>query len=218
MHKQKSVVFPIILIVIQICLLILFVAGGNFQSMGVPVLGGITILILGICIKKSSDGKKQTKAEETALEPPLLKQTQKSVEESMADIDLSVIGTEYRRRQREEFETYIDEMLDRCIRLIHAHIDSHTTAIFFPTCDNGYKIRRYLSKSDCVNKDAVIYPGVGVIGSFLKDGLKQLKLNDIVTDSMTLYYYSKDAGIRSLMACPIIADRVERGTIIVDST
>ena len=73
-------------------------------------------------------------------------------------------------------------------------------------------------KSEFVNKDAVIYPGVGVIGSFLKDGLKQLKLTDIVTDSMTLYYYKKDAGIRSLMASPIIADDVERGTIIVDST
>jgi len=218
MPNQKPVFFLSLLIVIHICLLGLFFAGGAYQSIGIPVLVSITIFMLGLRFKKGITKRKLSEKGETPSEPPHLQQTQKAVEECMADIDISVIGTEYRREQRRVFETCIDEMLDRCIKLIHAHIDSNTTAIFFPTHDNGYKIRRYLSKSDCVNQEAVIYPGVGVIGSFLKDGLKQLKLTDIVTDSMTLYYYTKDAGIRSLMASPIIADKVERGTIIIDST
>ncbi len=218
MQKQIPNLFTGTLLVILISLLVLFVFGGRYQSIGVPLLLITTILFLSVHLKKNLRKRNTTEPVSTLAEPPVLQQAQKTVEECMAGIDISVIGTEYRRDQRREFENAIDEMLDRCIKLIYAHIDSHTTAIFFPTHDNGYKIRRYLSKSDCVNQDAVIYPGVGVIGSFLKDGLKQLKLTDIVTDSMTLYYYTKDAGIRSLMASPIIADKVERGTIIVDST
>jgi diguanylate cyclase (GGDEF)-like protein len=98
-------------------------------------------------------------------------------------------------------------------------LDAYTIAVLFPSADGGYKIRKYDSKSDCINADAVIYPGKGVLGSFLKDGLKQLNLHDIVSDSMTLHYYTRDAGIRSLMASPIVADDgVQRGTVIVDST
>ncbi len=218
MQRQIPNLFLGTLLFILISLLVLFVFGGRYQSIGVPLLLITTILFLGVRLKKNLRKRNTTEPVSTLAEPPVLQQARKTVEESMAGIDISVIGTEYRRDQRREFENAIDEMLDRCIKLIHAHIDSHTTAIFFPTHDNGYKIRRYHSACDCINRDAVIYPGVGVIGSFLKDGLKQLKLTDIVTDSMTLYYYTKDAGIRSLMASPIIADKVERGTIIVDST
>lgn len=217
MRTRNNLLYAI-LIGALVVILTLFFIGGAWRTIGVPSVCIGTILLLLILIRKEAAAHAAAAYEETHAERPFLHQAQKAVEESMAEIDLSVIGTEYRRYQRRTFEAAIDAMLDRCITLIHTHIDANTTAIFFPTQDNGYKIRRYHSKSDCVNQDAVIYPGVGVIGSFLKDGLKQLKLTDIVTDSMTLYYYTKDAGIRSLMACPIIADGLERGTIIVDST
>lgn len=204
-------------LIILICIITFYFIGGTIQKIGVPL--GITLAIAFTIsnLKKKPIHKKST-SEETYSELPIIQQAKKSVEGGVTGIDVSVIGTEYRRGKHREFEKHIDYILDKCIKLIHSHIDSHTTAIFFPTHDEGYKIRKHLSKSDFVNKDAVIYPGVGIIGSFLKDGLKQLKLTDIVTDSMTLYYYKKDAGIRSLMASPIIADDVERGTIIVDST
>jgi diguanylate cyclase (GGDEF)-like protein len=169
-------------------------------------------------ILKKKPPRKKEPPRETYLDLPIIRQAKKSVEAEIGGVDLSVIGTEYRRSRHREFEKIIDGILDNCVKLILARIDAHTAAIFFPTNDGGYTIRHCLSKSESVNRDAVIYPGVGVIGSFLKDGLKQLKLTDIVTDSITLYYYTKDAGIRSLMASPIIADGVERGTIIVDST
>jgi len=134
------------------------------------------------------------------------------------DVHGSVLGIEYRRKELKNIEKVVDSILDTAIRLISSHIEAHTVAVLFPTHDNGYKIRRYFSRSDCVNKDTVIYPGVGIIGGFLKDGLKQLNLHEIVTDSMTLYYYKRDAGIRSLMATPIVIEDVERAAIIVDST
>ena len=138
------------------------------------------------------------------------------VSEEITHVD--VLGAEYRREQWSAVESVVDDILDTFIRIIRARLDGHTVAVLFPTDDGGYQIRRFFSKSEHINQDAVIYPGVGVIGSFLKDGLKQLLLHDIVTDSMTLYYYKKDAGIRSLMASPIVAGGVERGTVIVDST
>jgi len=138
------------------------------------------------------------------------------VSEEITHVD--VLGAEYRRDQWIAVEGVVDDILDTFIRIIRARLDGHTVAVLFPTDDGGYQIRRFFSKSEHINQNAVIYPGVGVIGSFLKDGLKQLLLHDIVTDSMTLYYYKKDAGIRSLMASPIVAGGVERGTVIVDST
>ncbi|MBD3316409.1 MAG: diguanylate cyclase [Chitinivibrionales bacterium] len=138
--------------------------------------------------------------------------------DSTSGIDLSVLAREHRRKQWTKAETVVNSILDRCIELAGSGIDAQTIAVLFPTNDGGYKIRRYRSRSEHINEDAVIYPGVGVIGSFLKDGLKQLKLEEILTDSMTLHYYRHDAGVRSLMASPIVVEGVERGAFIADST
>ena len=134
-------------------------------------------------------------------------------------VNVRVLGAQYRKEQWAAIEKVVDSMLDTFLHLMRRRLDAHTIAVLFPTNDGGYKIRKYDSQSDCINAEAVIYPGKGVLGSFLKDGLKQLNLHDIVSDSVTLHYYTRDAGIRSLMASPIAADDgVERGTVIVDST
>jgi diguanylate cyclase (GGDEF)-like protein len=148
----------------------------------------------------------------------LIRNVGEQVTTDTTDIDLSVLGRQYRRGEWARVEEVVDAILDNAIKLIRARIDAQTVAILFPTTDGGYRIRRYHSRSEHINDQAVIYPGVGVIGSFLKDGLKQLKLEEILTDSMTLHYYHKDAGVRSLMASPIVVEGVERGTVIVDST
>jgi diguanylate cyclase (GGDEF)-like protein len=153
-----------------------------------------------------------------ADENPLPRQLEEDAGGQTGDVDLKVLGAAYSRRKWQEMELVVDAALDHAIRCIQQKMDINTVAIFFPTDDGGYTIRRFASKCEYVNPQAVIYPGVGVIGSFLKDGLKQLLLQDIVTDSMTLYYYTQDARIRSLMASPLIAGSVERGTIVVDST
>jgi diguanylate cyclase (GGDEF)-like protein len=205
-------------LVFEVAALALFTAGGMYRNPGVPVaLAVAAVATLWVMIRKRNV-RAPGGREPPTPESPVIQQVQKTVEESLAGADFSVIGTEYRNRKRREFETRIDEILDHCIKLIHAHLCPHTTAIFFPTADGGYKIRKFLSASDTVNCDAVIYPGIGVIGSFIKNGLKRLRLNDIVTDSVTLFYYRKDTGIRSLMASPIVAGGMERGVIIVDST
>ncbi|MBD3392129.1 MAG: diguanylate cyclase [Chitinivibrionales bacterium] len=199
--------------------LLSYYAGGGVAAAGVPLsivmLTGWLLWLAPWASARDDTGDEESHA---SGEPPLLRHAQRDVDDEVSDVPLSVLGTAYRRRELEAIEQVVDAILDKCITLIRARLTGHTIAILFPTADGGYRIRRYASASDHINEDAVIYPGVGVIGSFLKDGLKQLKLEDIVTDSMTLYYYRKDAGIRSLMASPIVVGGVERGTIIVDST
>ncbi len=133
------------------------------------------------------------------------------------DVGLAVLGSRYSREAWGEAESVVDRLLDRGLELVKQRVDCYTAAAFFPTADGGYRLRRFVSPSEDINADAVIHPGVGVIGGFLKEGFKQLTLREIVTDSMTLYYYRRDAGIRSLMATPIMVEGEVRGAIVVDS-
>jgi diguanylate cyclase (GGDEF)-like protein len=194
-------------------------------------LGGeiIRILLLigalaGACLcfwreyRAGHPGTSAKDADSETAENPVPRHIEKEVGDGSSGMEVKVLGTAYSRQLRQEMETVIDGLLDHYIRLIETRIAANTIAIFFPSNDGGYRIRRFVSKCEFVNPKAIIYPGVGVIGSFLKDGLKQLHLHEIMSDSMTLYYYSQDAKIRSLMASPIVVGGVERGTVIVDST
>jgi two-component system, cell cycle response regulator len=193
--------------------------GGAFSSLGVPLalLTGLFALLVpfGKLRRKPAAAAAHNKDEGSAQARAI----QKEVNNETTRINVHVLGTQYRKEQWKAIESVVDGILDAYIQFMRHRLDAYTIAVLFPTTDGGFKIRKYDSKSDCINADAVIYPGKGVLGSFLKDGLKQLNLHDIVSDSMTLYYYCRDAGIRSLMASPIAADDgVERGTVIVDST
>ncbi len=154
----------------------------------------------------------------TSTQNPLITSIEQQTSDTTTSLEYAVLGTGYSKTQRQEIELIIDDLIENCISLIRIHMTVHSAAVFFPTSDGGYRIRKAFSQSEFLNRDAIIYPGVGIIGSFLKDGLKQLNLRDIISDSMTLYYYSKDAKIRSLMATPILVAGVERGVIVVDST
>ncbi|MBN1576459.1 MAG: diguanylate cyclase [Chitinispirillaceae bacterium] len=192
--------------------------GGKAAAIGVPALlfGGLIICFTaGFTIRYHR--AKTTTHSTTEVSLPRIFQKQATAEANPVD-PAAALGRTYRKEQWAITEATVDGMLDAGIGLIWSHVHPHTVAIFFPTLDGGFLLRRFKSQSDCINKNAVLYPGVGVIGSFLKEGLKQLNLKEIISDSMTLYYYTKDAGIRSLMASPITTGGIERGTIIVDST
>lgn len=189
---------------------------GPWRTFGVPVFAFVSIGLLLFSRRKPIESADT--GQTNSFDTPLVAQVEKTTAEDVSDVPLSVLGQEYRRKELADTERIVDDILANCIRLTRAHIRAHTVAVLFPTNDGGYKIRKYVSECEHIDTDAVIYPGKGLIGSFLKDGLKQLKLQDIVTDSMTLYYYTRDAGIRSLMASPISAEGVERAVLLVDST
>lgn len=207
-----------------ICLLLSF--GFQFfnQPYNIISTGILTFFFILLLVSRRRPIHKTESAEPFSYQPQTSKiktldyQSQKHVSEEVAEAPISALGSQHCQNEWKLIEKEIDQILDNSIKIIRNHIDAHTVAIFFPTSDGGYKLRRYFSQCDCINENAVIYPGVGIIGGFFKDGLQQVNLHEITNDSVTLYYYLNDAGIRSLMASPISADNLERGTIIVDST
>ncbi len=187
---------------------------GKAHRIAAPSLTGITLILFSFVYRRKS----------LPLSPParvteisLPRIIERQVNDDTPFMQVSNLGSAHKKAQRQATEVVIDEILDTGIKLIKARIHANSVVIFFPASDGGFKLRRFNSNSVHVNSDAIIYPGVGVIGGFLKEGLKQLNLQEIMSDSMTLYYYKKDAGIRSLMASIITAGKVDRGLIIVDS-
>jgi diguanylate cyclase (GGDEF)-like protein len=214
--KQRGIVWAFALV---LCGLALHFAGGTAGAVGAPLaLVAAAALLAGALVKKRRQPVSAAAPEADGVSPQA-RGIEKEVNNETTRVSVHVLGAQYRKEQWKAIELVVDSMLETFLRLMRRRLDAHTIAVLFPTADGGFSIRKYDSRSDCINADAVIYPGKGVLGSFLKDGLKQLNLHDIVSDSVTLHYYNRDAGIRSLMASPIMADDgVERGTIIVDST
>ena len=206
------------LLLLLVISMVLIWRGSNWALVGAPlVLVAVMVWIVRNERRRNTVLCASPRSHESG-ESSLIAQTEKEVAHSVERIDIAALSADFRKTRWKEAEKQVDELLDTAIRLVRSGVNANTIAVFFPSADGGYSLRRHDSPSEHINTKAVIYPGVGVIGHFLKDGLKQLNLQEIVTDSMTLYYYTRDAGIRSLMAAPIMAGGIERGTIIVDST
>jgi diguanylate cyclase (GGDEF)-like protein len=190
--------------------------GGAAAAFGVPLALVAALLLL---FSRRRLFRRSPKVPAAAGSEPLLPLlAQKDVDASIAEVNVSAIGNAFRKEHWEKTESNVDTIVDACIKLIRMKVNAHTVAVFFPTADNGYRLRRSWSQSSRLSADAVIRPGQGVLGAFFKDGLKTLNLQEIMNDSTTLFYYTGDVGVRSLIACPIAAGNAERGLIIADST
>lgn len=209
--------WPRAVAVLFLLAVICYYSGGAAAEFGIPITAGAAVLLILFSRRRSPHRISQPSgAAVTEQLLPLL--AQKDVAGSIARVQVSALGVAFRKEQREKTEATVDTVLDACIKLVHMRINAHTIAVFFPGADGGYRLRRYWSQSSHLHTDAMIRPGQGVLGGFFKDGLKTLNLQEIISDSATLFYYSSDAGVRSLIVCPIAAGGVDRGFILADST
>jgi len=192
--------------------------GGMTAALGVPAAGLIAAALLVLLARRRSPRKISPEPERFDAKPLLPDLAQNEVAASIAEVRLEVLGPAFRKEQLAKTESSVDTMVDACIKLVRMKFNAHTVAVFFPDDGEGYKLRRHWSRSESVKPGAVILPGQGVLGALLKDGLKTLHLREILSDSATLYYYNGDAGVRSLIACPIPAGGAECGIMVADST
>jgi diguanylate cyclase (GGDEF)-like protein len=212
-HDRKSWIITAIIIIAAVC----YCIGGTTGIIGfiLCLLCALALLVIRWDFLALLGRKKGTvQASDTQLQ--LF--AQKQVGKLAADVQVSSLGTGFRNEQWTLTERTVDAILDSCLSLVTSRVGAHTAAVFFPDTGEGYAMRRYLSRSNDILPNAIIKPGLGILGGLLKSGLKTLNLRDITNDSTTLYYYKTDVGIRSLLACPIIAGERERGLIIADST
>jgi diguanylate cyclase (GGDEF)-like protein len=208
----KKIALATLIVIAAVC----HFAGDATAAIGVPSACFCTLLLLFSRFEFSKRPIASGQSPEVGTLLPEL--ARKEVEGTVAMVQVEALGSPFRKKQWEHTEIDIDGLLDACISLVTMRVNAHTVAVFFPTLDDGYKMRRFQSKSEQVFPDAVLRPGLGVLGGLFKQGLKTLNLHEIISDSATLYYYKKDAGVRSLVACPIVAGNAERGIIIADST
>jgi diguanylate cyclase (GGDEF)-like protein len=189
-------------------------SGGAAATIGIPVAAIGSLLILLVPLLFGSDPR----SEGIGAEPPPGRIARESFDASNRGVDFSALGTAFRREQWELVEERVDALLDACLKLIRLHLAPHTVAAFFPAPQEGYELRRFWSRSDCVKPGSVILPGQGVLGGLMKNGVNPLTVGEIVSDSTTLFYYDRDAGVRSLVACPIVSGDEVRGLLLADST
>lgn len=205
--------------VLLVIALVCHFAGGVTAGIGVPVASLCALVLLftrfSFLPRPAKPGVHDISSDK---EPSLPHLAQKEVDESISIIQVDALGAPFRKKKWEHTEKEVNTLLDACIRLVKMRINVHSVAVFFQTVGKGYKMQRCWSQSEHIFPDAVLQPGLGVLGGLLKQGLKTLNLHEIVSESTTLYYYKKDAGVRSLISCPIVAGNAERGIIVADST
>jgi diguanylate cyclase (GGDEF)-like protein len=198
--------------------LILHFVGGSAADSGVPAVfaSAIALIFCSLIAGSIKEPPPPPRKRTTEISLPRVLQQQAS-DEAEPSKTTNALGKTHRKLAWAETEALADTVLDTAMNIVSKHTHAYTVAVFFPTNDGGYMLRRYKSDSQNINTGAILYPGVGVIGSFLKDGIKKLNLREIMNDSVTLYYYTQNVGIRSLITSPIIAGGNERGVLLADS-
>ncbi len=201
------------LILCVAAILVCHARGGSASAFGIPLCAIASLVIIFSRFFTARVPKSDASPGE-----PLLRQSARTIVEASArEVELSALGSAYRKGQWEETEQEVDALLDGCLDLIRLRMAPHTAAIFFPAEETGYRLRRYWSQSAAVNRFAEILPGKGVLGGLLRGGPGPLTAGEIVSDSATLIYYTADAGVRSLVACPIVTGDTLRGLLLADS-
>ena len=190
-------------------LLFCYMLGGIVATVGVPISA---VAAMALLLYWGRRCRLRSVPEPLEPEPLLRRLARHQVDSSITEVDVLQLGSSFRKDTWHQTEATVDGLIDLSIKSIRSRLDAYTVAIFFPADDEGYRLRRYWTCSEHIVTDATIVPGRGVLGGLFKNGLQPLNLGEIMSDSATLYYYSADTGIRSLIASPIIVDDALEGS------
>jgi len=159
-------------------------------------------------------------------ENTLLEKAEAAVADDTSAAHASALGSEFRRKQWQMTEAGVDRMLDMFLTIISGKLPHCTVAVFFPTRNDCYALRRHISKTRFVDNAAMIVPNRGVLGCLLKEGGKLAPFYEpnYTNKNSTLFYYDDtyvfkpEEGIRSILISPIEAAGETRGILLADST
>ena len=123
-----------------------------------------------------------------------------------------------RRKVWEEVENDVEDCLYESLQLIKKLMpDVYTAAVFFPSKLPGhFELKSFSSESSGVVPRATLGTNHGLVGQLIKKDAVRILEGDI-QGGRTLYYYSDDPPVRSIVAVPIIQNQKTRGCVVIDS-
>ncbi|MDR2728278.1 MAG: diguanylate cyclase [Chitinispirillales bacterium] len=221
---SKKLITPLVLVVLGLSLLFIeYTAAKIFSGLFLGVGFGGALSVGAFKKRKRNHASKHSETRDNANLLPLSAET--DVAQKASAVQAQALGAAYRREQWHKTEATVDEILDMFITFVQSRFSGcNTIAVFFPAKDDSYMLRRFRSKSEFVNKDALLIPRCGILGSLITEGLRPFYEPNFTNQNATLYYYDKDHSfkpeerIRSIMLSPIKADNLTRGILLVDST
>ncbi|MDR2693637.1 MAG: diguanylate cyclase [Chitinispirillales bacterium] len=221
-HRKKIV--PMVFLIVGV--MAVFVDSGAAKALGGMLIGsGLTFLLRPLDnTARGRGGAAQHRSEPRKADSPSQTKTGLAVSKDTVAMHGQRLGSEYQRKQWQETEIAVDRMLDMFIKLTAAHLQNHNTiAVFFPANNGEYAIRRHISKSGFVNKNAMIIPNRGLLGSLLTKELQPFYEPGFTNANATLFYYDEShdfepaENIRSILLGPITAENDTKGILLADS-
>ncbi|MCL2690030.1 MAG: diguanylate cyclase [Chitinispirillia bacterium] len=221
---HRKLITPIVLIVLGVFILFIDsiaakILSGLFLGVG---LGGFLGMGAFKKIKRNftapSSGAKK-------YENLLPQNAEADVVQEASAVQAEALGAAHRKKQWRKTEDGVDKILDMFITSVESRFSNfNTIAIFFPAKDESYMLRKFRSKSEFVNKNALLKPRHGILGSLITEGLRPFYEPNFTNQNATLYYYDDgrrfkpEELIHSIMLSPVKTDNVTRGILLVDST
>jgi len=222
---RKKMMAPAIFLILAGTLMLLAVDSGaaTFLSGGAIGTGATLFLNAALPHKRRRRGTAHISAHR-ATQNRLPAAAEAVVSDEANAVQATALSSDHRRKLWSQAESVIDDMLDNFIALIGAKLPYHTIAIFFPSQGDSYFLRRYASKTEFVDRDALIKPRRGILGSLLTEKPRPFYEPSFSNKNATLYYYDDkhdfkaEEMVRSISLCPIEAAGEVRGLLLLDHT
>jgi diguanylate cyclase (GGDEF)-like protein len=220
--NNRRKIVPTVFLVIGVMLM--FIDSSAARALGGIFAGSGLTLLLRLFHNRPTAQQRHTEVRKATDGPPKTKIGTAAANEEPVAMHGQRLGSEYQKKQWQVTEIAVDEMLDMFIKLTAAHLPHHNTiAVFFPASDGEYAIRRYISKTGFVSKNAMIIPNRGLLGSLLTKGLQPFYEPGFTNSNATLFYYDEShdfepsENIRSILLSPIATGNETRGILLADS-
>jgi len=221
---QKKMTKPAIFLILAGTLLLIVESGTATFFSGGLMGAGLAILLRAVLPKRRRRYGTTTHLSTRAPENRLPAAVEAVVSDEANAVQATTLSSDHRKKQWQQTETLIDEMLDGFITLIGAKLTYHTIAIFFPSQNDSYFLRRYASKTGFVDNNALIMPRRGILGSLLTEKPRPFYEPNFSNKNATLYYYDdrhdfkSEEMVRSIALSPIEAAGEVRGLLLIDHT
>ncbi len=180
------------------------------------VISTLTVLTIGLILKQQTITIKYLRNQVSMLrEAPVKFNIIQGAEKDNPKYS-EIISEEGLKKERSRLMTLMNERLFNIVETIRSAIHSFTVILYLIDKDLQLKGREILSNSEWINMDNTVGNDDTYIGWVLKNR-KSVLLNEMKDEIKNIPYYTRNEGIKSFMAVPVIKNDDVIGIICADS-